>query len=138
MTASRFSVGRLIIAAAAVISLSTPSFADSLVTLISQHLGAHRPSGCPSKWCACYLDKVLAAAGYRTRGSFRARDFAIYGEAVKPMTVGAIMVMPHHVGVVAGRCRDGRVELLSGNYSRRVGVGCYSAHKAIAWRAPIR
>lgn len=138
MTGFRLSAGRLIIAAVAVLSLSTPSFADSLVSLISQHLGASRPSGCPSKWCACYLDKVLAAAGYKIRGSYRARDFAIYGEAVKPMTVGAIMVMPHHVGVVAGLCPDGRVQLLSGNYSRRVGVGCYSARKAIAWRAPIR
>jgi len=45
-------------------------------------------------------------------------------------------VMPHHVGVVAGKCPDGRIKLVSGNHGHKVGTGCYAAGKAIAWRVP--
>jgi len=40
------------------------------------------------------------------------------------------------VGVVAGKCPDGRIRLVSGNHGHKVGTGCYAAGKAIAWRLP--
>lgn len=119
-------------------AIATPVQARNLVSLMEKDLGARRPGGCPSKWCACYMDQVLEKAGYKQRDSWRARDFASYGKKAKPMSVGSIMVMRHHVGVVAGKCEDGRVKLISGNYSKKVGLGCYSPRKAIAWRKPVR
>jgi len=118
--------------------VALPAYAKDLVTTMKSDLGARRPGGCPNKWCACYMDLVLKEAGYTPLGSNRARDFAAYGKKTKPMSVGSIMVMPHHVGVVAGKCPDGRVKLISGNYSKKVGIGCYSPNKAIAWRSPSR
>jgi len=138
MTANRFYCLRLFALTLVFALLAGPALSDRLVSHMSRDLGATRPSGCPSKWCACYMDLTLAETGYRTRGSHRARDFASYGQAAKPGSVGSIMVMRNHVGVVAGRCADGRMQIVSGNHSRKVSMGCYSAGKAIAWRAPVR
>jgi len=132
---------RLLLACSIVLTIGTfalPAQAKDLVATMKNDLGARRPGDCPSKWCACYMDQVLEKAGYKPLGSNRAKDFAAYGKKTRPMSVGSIMVMRHHVGVVAGKCPDGRVQLISGNYSKKVGVGCYSPSKAIAWRAPTR
>ncbi|MEP7241036.1 MAG: hypothetical protein ABI697_09140 [Devosia sp.] len=115
---------------------AVPATASSLVSAMTREVGHGRPRGCPSAWCACYLDRTLKKVGLKTLGSYAARDFARYGRTAKPKQVGAIMVMPHHVGVVVGTCPDGRVKLVSGNHGHKVGTGCYSAGKAIAWRLP--
>jgi uncharacterized protein (TIGR02594 family) len=115
---------------------SLPASAKSLVTLMTSVIVKGRPSGCPKAWCACYLEKTLKKAGLRTLGSNKASAFAKYGKKAKAGQTGAIMVMPHHVGVVAGKCADGRIKLVSGNHGNKVGTGCYAAGKAIAWRLP--
>lgn len=119
-------------------AVSTPANAKNLIKLMQEDLGARRPKGCPSKWCACYMDQILAKAGFAVRGSNRARDFAKYGKKAKPTQVGSIMVMRNHVGVVMGDCGKGKVQIISGNYSKKVAVGCYNINKAIAWRAPVK
>lgn len=116
----------------------SPAYARDIVSIIKQDIGQKRPKGCPSRWCACYLDRILSEAGFRKHNTWRARDFASYGKKAAPMTIGSIMVMPHHVGVVAGKCPNGRVRLLSGNHSHRVGEGCYNPGRAIAWRMPVK
>lgn len=113
-----------------------PASAASLVSAMTHDVGKGRPAHCPSAWCACYLEQALKKTGHATLGSFAARDFTRYGKKAAPKTVGAIMVMPHHVGVVVGSCSDGRVKLVSGNHGHKVGTGCYSASKAIGWRLP--
>lgn len=131
----------LLLAAFAVSIVNTPASARDAQTVINvmlSELGATRPSGCPGRWCACYLDTVLARTGLAPRGSNQARDFANYGAEVAPGTVGSIMVMSSHVGVVVGACENGQVQIVSGNYSNRVALGCYSPNRAIAWRAPVR
>lgn len=131
-------------AAIAAIALALPAFAavpaqaTPLISLMQQDLGQRRPNGCPSKWCACYLDQILARAGFAPRGSYRARDFASYGKTTKVAEVGSLMVMRNHVGVVMGKCPNGQVKIISGNYSKKVAVGCYPANQAIAWRAPVK
>lgn len=50
--------------------------------------------------------------------------------------IGSIAVLRHHVGIVVGRTARGPV-LLSGNHSRRVGVGVYSARRILAYREPV-
>lgn len=117
-------------------AIAMPVAAKDLVSIMKQDMGDRRPGGCPSKWCACYMNIVLAKAGKQTIPSNRARDFSKYGKKARPGAKGSIMVMAHHVGVVAGKCDDGRVLLISGNYSRKVGLGCYHPKKAIAWRKP--
>jgi uncharacterized protein (TIGR02594 family) len=124
------------LALVAIAAPALPASASSLVKMMTNEVGHGRPSGCPSAWCACYLEHTLKKAGFRQLGSFAARDFAHYGKRARPGQVGAIMVMPHHVGVVAGKCDDGRVKLVSGNHGHRVGTGCYAAGRAIAWRIP--
>lgn len=129
------------IAAIAVIAIQSPTSARDAQTVINvmlRELGASRPTGCPGRWCACYMDVALVRAGLRPLGSNRARDFANYGQPAEPGAVGAIMVMPNHVGIVVGRCTNGQVQIVSGNYSNTVALGCYNPGRAIAWRAPVR
>ncbi|RDE08118.1 hypothetical protein [Pelagibacterium lacus] len=130
----------LLFAGLALPSLSAPASArdaQAVINVMLAELGASRPSGCPGRWCACYLDTVLARTGLAPRGSNLARDFANYGEAAEPAAIGSIMVMANHVGVVVGHCGGGQVQIVSGNYANSVALGCYSASRAIAWRAPI-
>jgi len=130
----------LLIAVAAASAAGSPATArdaQAVVNVMLSELGMARPSGCPGRWCACYLDTVLARTGLVPRGSNKARDFANYGAAAAPGAIGSIMVMNHHVGVVVGNCENGQVQIVSGNYSNTVALGCYSPNRAIAWRAPV-
>lgn len=117
----------------------TVAVASSLVSYMHSQLGSGRPSGCPSRWCACYLGKSLRASGYASIASMRAVDYRHYGVSARA-AVGAIMVMPHHVGVIDSltRCGRGKVGLVSGNHSHRVGKGCYSVRSAVAFRMPVK
>lgn len=129
------------VAAIAVFSVNAPGQARDAQTVINvmlSEIGQRRPQGCPGRWCACYMDTVLARTGLKPHGSNLARDFARYGAEAQPGAVGSIMVMSNHVGVVVGECDNGQIQIVSGNYSNRVALGCYSASRAIAWRAPIR
>lgn len=124
----------------AIIALSTLTGCNTLsadkpaiIASMTREIGKTRPADCPSKWCACYLDKKLAANGYAKRNSWKARDFATYGRASGPV-VGAIMVQRNHVGVVVGICEDGSIKAISGNQNNRVGIGCYRRETIIAFR----
>ncbi|WP_196258957.1 hypothetical protein [Pelagibacterium limicola] len=112
--------------------------AQSVINTMLAELGERRPQGCPSRWCACYMDTVLARLGLQPHGTNKARDFASYGNEAEPGAVGAIMVMSNHVGVVVGECDNGHVQIVSGNYSNQVALGCYNPSRAIAWRVPVR
>ena len=51
--------------------------------------------------------------------------------------VGAVAVMPHHVGLVTGTCENGGVKILSGNFGRaKVGEGCISRSRIMAFVQP--
>lgn len=112
--------------------------AQTVINVMLSEIGERRPQGCPGRWCACYMDTVLARTGLLPHGSNLARDFASYGKEAQPASVGAIMVMANHVGVVVGECENGQVQIVSGNYSNKVALGCYNPNRAIAWRAPVR
>jgi len=85
-------------------------------------------------WCAAWVNKMLARVGLRGTGSDAAISFARWGRPSAPKR-GAIMVMPHHVGVVTGSCGRGSVRLLSGNHGHRVAESCYSIRRAVAFRS---
>lgn len=100
------------------------------------YLGRGNFTGFREAWCADAVRAWLRQSGHSTAGTdHRAISFARYGRRTSPH-VGAIAVLRHHVGIVAGFER-GRVVLLSGNHRKRVGIGVYPARKILAFREPI-
>ena len=118
--------------------LDLPDTANALVALAMRHNGKN-PTGWTHNWCAHYLDIVLQEAGYPSGGNL-ARGYASYGEPT-PARVGAIAVMPNHVGVVAF-VGDDYVILVSGNHGgssghRTVGLGRYAMSCITTFRMPL-
>ena len=103
---------------------------SQLIRLAMEHLGDN-PTGWSHDWCGRFLAMTLEAAGHRGGGNLAA-GYADYGLPAKAQ-VGAIAVMPHHVGLVTA-VGPGYVVLLSGNHGHKVGVGRYASNKIIAYR----
>jgi len=103
---------------------------SQLIRLAMEHLGAN-PTGWSHNWCGRFLAMTLEAAGHRGGGNLAA-GYVDYGLPTKAQ-VGAIAVMPHHVGIVTAVGPD-YVVLLSGNHGHKVGVGRYASNKIIAYR----
>ena len=118
--------------------LDSPDTANALVALAMRYDGKN-PTGWSHNWCARYLDMVLQEAGYPSGGNL-ARGYASYGQPT-PARVGAIAVMPNHVGVVAF-VGDDYVILVSGNHGgnsghRTVGLGRYALSRITTFRMPL-
>jgi hypothetical protein len=118
--------------------LESPDTANALVALAMRYDG-NNPTGWSHNWCAHYLNMVLQEAGYPSGGNL-AREYASYGQPT-PARVGAIAVMPHHVGVV-GFVGDDYVILVSGNHGgssghRTVGLGRYAMSRITTFRMPL-
>jgi hypothetical protein len=107
-------------------------FSGDLAWRAGRHLGTN-PTGWARVWCGKFLRMVVP----RDPGpAFNvARNWKHYGSAAHGPVAGAIGVMPHHVGIVLGRCADGGVLLRSGNHNKTVGDGCYPQRRFIAFRA---
>ncbi len=112
---------------------NTSFFGGSIVSVMEGDLGTN-PTGWAHDWCSHYLGMVLHRIGLPDSGSNTAISYAHYGHPAAPAP-GVIAVMPHHVGVVTKVLGD-KVELVSGNHSHKVGIGDYSIHRIIAFRAP--
>jgi len=118
--------------------LDFPDTTNALVALAMRYDGKN-PTGWSHNWCARYLDMVLQEAGYPSGGNL-ARGYASYGQPT-PARVGAIAVMPNHVGVVAF-VGDDYVILVSGNHGgssghRTVGLGRYAMRRITTFRMPL-
>jgi hypothetical protein len=118
--------------------LDSPDTANALVALAMRYDG-NNPTGWSHNWCAHYLNMVLQEAGYPSGGNL-AREYASYGQPTFAR-VGAIAVMPHHVGVV-GFVGDDYVILVSGNHGgnsghRTVGLGHYDMSRITTFRMPL-
>jgi len=118
--------------------LDLPDTTNALVALAMRYDGKN-PTGWSHNWCAHYLDMVLEEAGYPSGGNL-ARGYASYGQPT-PARVGAIAVMPNHVGVVAF-VGDDYVILVSGNHGgssghRTVGLGRYGMSRITTFRMPL-
>ena len=103
---------------------------SQLIRLAMEHLGDN-PTGWSHNWCGRFLAMTLEEAGHRGGGNLAA-GYKDYGKPAKAQ-VGAIAVMPHHVGLVTA-VGPGYVVLLSGNHGHKVGVGRYASNKVIAYR----
>ena len=96
-------------------------------------LGSRNPTGFRGAWCGAFMAMVARREGRSIPPSpLLARSWARAGRPSGPV-VGAIAVLPHHVGVVAA-VKPGKVLLVSGNHGHRVGVGWYAARRVIAYR----
>jgi hypothetical protein len=118
--------------------LGLPDTANPLVALAMSYDGKN-PTGWSHNWCAHYLNMILQEAGYPSGGNL-ARAYASYGRPT-PARVGAIAVMPNHVGVVAF-VGDDYVILVSGNHGgsnghRTVGLGRYAMNRVTTFRMPL-
>ena len=110
---------------------------SNLVRVALRYNGRN-PTGLSRQWCGNFVDLTLRQSGHRGGGNL-ARGYASYGRP-SAARVGAIAVMPHHVGIVTA-VGPGYVTLVSGNHSgrsghRTVGLGNYKMSRIIAFRAP--
>lgn len=82
----------------------------------------------PDKWCGWFMRTIFGGGPeYNV-----ARNWAYRGKSSKPK-IGAIVVWPHHVGVITGK-RNGQWVVKSGNDGGRVRERPRSIANAIAFR----
>ncbi|MEJ8573111.1 TIGR02594 family protein [Microbaculum marinum] len=108
------------------------------LSIASRYLGGN-PTGRSSQWCADFMNLVERKAGRDGSGSRLARSYLGYGQKVSKPQPGDIVVLSRsgggHVGYFMG-WKDGQIELLSGNHSRKVGVGTYPTSRVLGYRRP--
>jgi hypothetical protein len=94
------------------------------------------PTGRPRQWCGEFMAMVVRQSGGRVpEGSAKASSWAKLPRTTE--RVGAIAVMPHHVGIVTGQCEGGGVQIVSGNFGRvKVGEGCIPRSRIVAFVQP--
>ena len=103
---------------------------------VAERYRGTNPTGRGRAWCAVFANMILERTGHAGSGSALARSFASYGRPAPGPVPGAIAVFPHHVGFVVGSDGPGRIRIVSGNYSHRVGEGIYPTRRVIAYRYP--
>jgi len=111
---------------------NAPFSFGELAARAAQYLGRN-PTGWTRVWCGRFLRMIVPADPGPSFDA--ARNWARYGRDAGGPSPGVIGVMPHHVGIVLGRCDDGAVLMRSGNHNRTVGDGCYPPHRFIAFRS---
>lgn len=94
------------------------------------------PTGRSRQWCGEFMAMVVRQSGGRVpEGHAKASSWAKLPRTTE--RVGAIAVMPHHVGIVTGQCEGGGVKIVSGNFGRvKVGEGCVSRSRIMAFVQP--
>lgn len=95
-------------------------------------VGSGNPTGIRAAWCAFFVSMVLRATGHRPLPNGLSYSALSYGPHLAGPRVGALIVLPHHVGFVAGVSGD-RVTMLSGNWGRRVALAVLPIRAAIAY-----
>lgn len=99
-------------------------------SLIRRYLatGGHGMNPADTSWCAAFVGASLRKAGVKDTGSNMAVSYERWGKHVDPsegVKRGDVFVEEHgggkgHVGLLTGRVKNGRVEVISGNYSNSV------------------
>lgn len=116
----------------AVRSVPAPGLASAdIVETARSQIGNGPIYGRRNLWCARFVNYVLERSGHKGTGSDLAWSFASLPRG--EMHVGAIAVMPHHVGVVSGVTRDGNPILISGNNAGRVREAAYPRRRVAAF-----
>lgn len=84
----------------------------------------------PSKWCGWFARQRLGVAD---RSYNRARHWLHYGRPT-PAVVGAVVVWPHHVGIIVGKDSNGRWLIESGNDGGRVKTRVWDLRGVLGYR----
>jgi hypothetical protein len=111
-------------------SAGTPS----AVRIAMQYVGSRNPTRTRGPWCGDFMNLIEHRAQRPGIKSRRAVDWRHYGHGSAPVA-GAIVVFRGHVGRVIQRLGD-KVQVISGNYGHKVGIGVYNVRSAIAYRMP--
>lgn len=110
------------------------SNSGNLIVKSKQYLGANaRQLGLPtSQWCADFMNMLV---GGKDR---RAYSYLNRGAPAKHGCINCVAVTRRkgggHVGVVTGYDSRGNPIIISGNHSRRVGIGVYARHAVVSYR----
>jgi uncharacterized protein (TIGR02594 family) len=108
------------------------------IQVASRYLGGN-PTGKRSQWCADFMNLVEKKMGRDGTGSRSSKSYLGYGKPVSSPKPGDIVVLYRpgggHVGYFMG-WKDGKIELISGNHGRKVGVGTYPKSRVLGYRRP--
>jgi len=96
---------------------------------------AHGNDSRPRAWCGWWMRQELGVAD---RAGNLARWWARFGTNAHGPAVGAIMVWPHHVGIITAQTSTGGFVVKSGNDGHAVRERERSLRGAIAFRWPTR
>ena len=111
---------------------------SSAVSIARRYLGGN-PTGRSRLWCAHFMNVVERKLGRSGTGSGMARSYASYGRRVSNPRPGDIAVLRRrgggHVGYVMS-VSGSKVQLISGNHGRKVGIGSYPRSWVIAFVRP--
>jgi uncharacterized protein (TIGR02594 family) len=93
------------------------------------------------KWCAAFVNAVLAANGVKGTGSLAAKSFLTFGkDDTKSPQKGDIAVVRtgagDHVGFVDSVDKAGNVKMLAGNTGDKVAEATYSKNQVLGIRRP--
>jgi hypothetical protein len=114
----------------------TGGFAGTSMIATAKSYAGRNPTGRSRQWCGEFMALVARRSGGRVpEGYAKASNWAKLPRTTE--RVGAVAVMPHHVGIVTGQCEGGGVKILSGNFGRaKVGEGCVSRSRIMAFVQP--
>lgn len=95
----------------------------------SHHVSRSVSDGRPAKWCGWFMRTIFGGGPEYNL----ARNWSKRGSNAGGPRVGAVVVWPHHVGVITGKTSSGWV-VKSGNDGGRVRERVRSVSNAIAFR----
>jgi uncharacterized protein (TIGR02594 family) len=105
----------------------------SLLNKARQYVGMKNMTGFRGPWCGAFMGMIARQLGIDPPKEYKlASAWTKAGTRISRPEVGAVAVMRHHVGIVAG-VEDGKILLVSGNHNHRVGEGLYAQRKVIAY-----
>jgi uncharacterized protein (TIGR02594 family) len=105
----------------------------SLLDHAMRYLGMRNMTGFRGPWCGAFMGMIAKEAGAVIPKDYKlAAAWSKVGTRISKPEVGAVAVMRHHVGVIAG-VEGGKILLVSGNHNRRVGEGLYAQRRVIAY-----
>jgi hypothetical protein len=100
------------------------------VAVARRYLGGN-PTGWARAWCGAFMRLVMRAAGYPDLPSGDlAAAWTRYGRPSPPQP-GAVVVWPHHVGLITALHGGGLATVISGNDGRRVRERVLSIARAV-------
>ena len=111
---------------------------SAVVAEAERWLGSRNMTGKRGPWCAHFASYVLEKTGHRPLANGLVASALAYGRRLSEPKVGALVVVntrvghAAHVGFVANVNEDGSIELISGNWARRVSDSTVSRRSVVA------